>query len=76
MDFRAGYLTETTADGTQLTSWIEMQPKGFAGLAEPLIGSSLLRDVEASLAELKDLLEALNGAPVADRRPNISTTRR
>src|SRR6478735_7365964 len=39
MDFRAGYLTETTADGTELTSWIEMQPKGFAGLAERLIGS-------------------------------------
>ena len=76
MDFRAGYLTETTADGTKLTSWIEMQPKGFAGLAEPMIGSSLRRDVEVSLAELKDLLEALSGAPAADRRPNSSATRR
>ena len=66
MDFSAGYLTEATPEGggTRLTSWIEMQPRGFADLAEPLITSSLRRDVEANLAELKDLLEARGGAPV------------
>ena len=64
MDFRAGYLTEPVADGTQLTSWIEMQPRGFAGLAEPLIASGLRRDVEANLVELKDLLESAESARV------------
>lgn len=58
MEFKAGYLTESTAEGTKLTAWIEMQPKGFAGLAEPLIASSLKRDVLANLGKLKDLLES------------------
>ena len=58
MNFRAGYLTEAMpgGGGTRLTSWIEMQPRGFAGLAEPLIASSLRRDVKANLIELKALL--------------------
>ncbi|MCZ7570174.1 MAG: SRPBCC family protein [Ardenticatenaceae bacterium] len=57
MDFRAGYRTEPIAGGTKLTSWIEMQPKGFAGLAEPLIAASLRRELAANLGELKELLE-------------------
>lgn len=56
--FEAGYLTESSEVGTKLTSWIEMQPKGFAGLAEPLIASSLKREVQSNLSELKDLLES------------------
>jgi uncharacterized protein YndB with AHSA1/START domain len=58
MDLEASYLTESTVEGTKLTSMIEMQPRGFAGLAEPLIAASLRREMEASLGELKDLLES------------------
>lgn len=57
IDFEASYLTEATPEGTKLTSRIEMQPRGFAGLAEPLIAASLRREMKAGFAELKDLLE-------------------
>ena len=56
--FQHSYITESTAEGTKLTSRMEMQPKGFAGLAEPLIASSLKREFVANLGELKDLLES------------------
>jgi hypothetical protein len=35
-----------------------VQPKGFAGLAEPLIASSLKPDALANLGKLMDLLES------------------
>ncbi len=57
MDFAAGYPTTPTEGGTELSGWIEMQPKGFAGLTEPLIAASLRRDVQAALVTLKKLLE-------------------
>lgn len=49
---------EIAEQGTKLTSKIEMQPKGFISLAEPLISASLQRDVEASLNVLKNMLES------------------
>jgi uncharacterized protein YndB with AHSA1/START domain len=55
--FEASYLFESTAEGTKLTSKIEMQPGGFFGLAEPLIAASLRREMEAGGGDLKDLLE-------------------
>jgi uncharacterized protein YndB with AHSA1/START domain len=57
MAFAAGYVTEAAEGGTQLTAWIELQPQDVAGLSEPFIAESLSRDVEASLIELKELLE-------------------
>ena len=62
-DFQHSYLTEATTEGTKLTSRMEMRPNGLAGLAEPLIATSLRREMAASLSELKDLLE--NGVVVA-----------
>jgi uncharacterized membrane protein len=53
----ASYHFETIGKDTKLTSKIEMQPKGFVSLAEPLISASLQRDVEASLGFLKNMLE-------------------
>jgi uncharacterized protein YndB with AHSA1/START domain len=58
MDFEASYRTESVAEGTRLTSIIEMQPGRFISLAEPLIAASLRREMEAGLGELKDLLES------------------
>lgn len=58
MLIEVSYLFESTAEGTKITSKIEMQPGGFLfGLAEPLIAASLRRETEASAGELKDLLE-------------------
>ena len=54
----ASYQFETDEQGTKLTSKIDMQPKGFVSLAEPLISASLQRDVEASLNVLKNMLES------------------
>jgi hypothetical protein len=56
-EFQHSYLTETTTEGTKLTSRMEMRSKGLFGLAEPLIASSLRREFLASMGELKDLLE-------------------
>ena len=53
----ASYQFEPAENGMKLTSKIEMQPKGFVSLAEPLISSSLQRDVEANLNVLKNMLE-------------------
>jgi uncharacterized protein YndB with AHSA1/START domain len=57
MPLEASYLTESVPSGTKLTSKIEMQATGFIGLAEPLIGASLRREMDAAFGELKDLLE-------------------
>ena len=54
----ASYQFETAEQGTKFTSKIEMQPKGFVSLAEPLISASLQRDVEANLNVLKNMLES------------------
>jgi uncharacterized membrane protein len=54
----ASYQFEPAEMGTKLTLKIEMQPKGFVSLAEPLISASLQRDVQASLNVLKNMLES------------------
>lgn len=57
-DFKHSYITESTAEGTKVTSKMEMESKGLFGLAEPLITPSLRREFVASLGELKDMLES------------------
>ncbi len=57
MPFEFSYLTESTPTGTRLTGKMQMQAAGFMGLAEPLIGASLKREMSAGFGELKDLLE-------------------
>ena len=51
------FLFEPTAEGTKLTARLELQTSGLMGLAEPLIASSLKRDVDANYKILKNLLE-------------------
>jgi hypothetical protein len=57
IDFEASYLAEPAPEGTRLTSTIEMHPRGFTSLAEPLIAARLGQEMEAGLDELKELLE-------------------
>ena len=57
MPFEFSYLTEPTPTGTRITGRMQMQTSGFMGLAEPLIGASMKREMEAGFGELKDLLE-------------------
>jgi uncharacterized membrane protein len=54
----ASYEFEPAEKGTKLIAKIEMQPKGFVSLAEPLISAGLQRDVEANLIVLKNMLES------------------
>jgi Polyketide cyclase / dehydrase and lipid transport len=54
----ARYALLPTANGTQLTLFIEGEPGGFFKLAEPLVVSLAKRSYEADLHNLKDLLEA------------------
>ena len=58
MDFENSYLFEATDECTRLTSILEMQPKGFISLAEPLIDAGLKREMETAFGDLKDLLES------------------
>lgn len=59
MAAQAWYLIEPAGtDRARITSGIEIRPAGLFRLAEPLIGASLSRDVEANLGDLKGLLEA------------------
>jgi uncharacterized protein YndB with AHSA1/START domain len=57
MPIESSYLFEPTPEGTKVTSKVEMQPRGFISLAEPLIAANLRREMEAGFGELKDLLE-------------------
>jgi uncharacterized membrane protein len=52
------FLFESTAEGTRLTTRLELQTSGLMGLAEPLIASSLKREMDASFETLKDMLES------------------
>jgi uncharacterized membrane protein len=56
----ASYLFESTPHGTKVTSKIQLEFKGLTRLAEPLVTSSLIRDMETGFDKLKELLE--NGA--------------
>ena len=51
------YIFESTADGTRLTAMIQLKPEGFMRLMEPLMASSLQREMETHFRDLKDLLE-------------------
>jgi len=52
------FLFESTAEGTRLTSRLELQMSGLMGLAEPLIASGLKREMDANFGILKDMLES------------------
>jgi uncharacterized protein YndB with AHSA1/START domain len=54
----ASYLFEPMAEGTRLTSAIEMDASGLLSLAEPLIAAGLRREMRTAFRALKDLLES------------------
>ena len=56
--FEQSFLFEPTAEGTKLTTEIELRTVGFMGLAEPMIAGSLKREMEAAFGDLKDMLES------------------
>ena len=53
----ASYVFEGVAEGTRVTSTVEMDASGFLSLAEPLIAAGLRREMNAAIPVLKDLLE-------------------
>jgi uncharacterized membrane protein len=57
MPGEGSYFLESTPDGTRVTSRVEMRPRGFSRLAEPLVATSLRRQMTANLPVLKELLE-------------------
>lgn len=57
MPIESSYLFEAAPEGTKVTSTVEMHPRGFITLAEPLIAASLRREMEAAFGELQDVLE-------------------
>lgn len=56
--FEQSFLFESTAEGTRLTTRLELQTSGLMGLAEPLIASGVRREMDASFGDLKDMLES------------------
>lgn len=56
--FEEYFLFESTAEGTRLTSVLELQTGGLMGLADPLIAGSIKRQMDANFGDLKDLLES------------------
>jgi len=57
MPGEGSYFFESTPDGTRVTWRVEMRPRGFSRLAEPLVATSLRRQMAANLPVLKELLE-------------------
>lgn len=57
MPMETSHRFESTAEGTRLTTVIELHPGGFMGLAEPLLAANLRRWMETHFSDLKDLLE-------------------
>ena len=55
--FNAAYLVRPVAEGTHLTSVIQMQPEGLPAEIEAEMNNGLSREIEADLAVLKKLLE-------------------
>lgn len=55
--FEETFLFEPAAEGTRLTTELELHSVGIMGLAEPLIARSLKREMDADFGDLKDLLE-------------------
>jgi hypothetical protein len=58
MPMETSHRFESTAEGTELTTVIELHPGGFMGLAEPLLAANLRRWMEDNLGDLKELLES------------------
>jgi uncharacterized protein YndB with AHSA1/START domain len=56
--FEQSFLFESTAEGTRLTSILELQTGGLMGLADPLVSAGVKRAMDASFGDLKDLLES------------------
>jgi hypothetical protein len=52
------YLFEPVAEGTRLTSRLELETSGLMGLAKPLIASGVEREVDESFEILKKVLES------------------
>ena len=52
------YTMEPVGDSTRVTFTLEGEPGGFFRVAEPIVKRITLRQWEANLANLKDLLEA------------------
>jgi len=63
--FEQWYFFEPTAEGTRLTSKIQLHTGGLFGLAEPLIAASANREMEAAFGDLKGLLESHAYEPAA-----------
>jgi uncharacterized protein YndB with AHSA1/START domain len=61
----ASYFFEATADGTNVTSRVQMWPTGLAVLFQPWILRSLQREMKAGGLELKRQLESHDGAAPA-----------
>jgi polyketide cyclase/dehydrase/lipid transport protein len=63
------YLLERVNGSTRLTATGELDAHGFYKLAEPVIKRMATRELDASLANLKDLLETVDArAALADER--------
>jgi uncharacterized membrane protein len=62
--FEQSFIFESTAEGTRLTTRLELQTSGLMGLAEPLIASGVRREMDANFGDLKDMLET-RVAPVS-----------
>jgi hypothetical protein len=58
MPMQATYLFKSVAEGTRLTTTIELHPGGFMALAEPMIAASLRREMETDFDGLKDMLKS------------------
>ncbi len=56
--FEGGFLFEDVNGGTKVTMHAEGEPGGFFKLAEPLAARMVRRQLETSLNNLKDVLEA------------------
>jgi uncharacterized membrane protein len=56
--FKQTFLFESTADGTRLTSRFELHMGGIMALAEPLMASSVRRELAADFSRLKEVIES------------------
>ena len=56
--FEEIYLFEPTLNGTKLSTFFELHTSGLMGLAEPMIESSLKREMDADFGNLKEILES------------------
>ena len=62
--FEQTYLFESTAEGTRLTSRLDLETSGLMGMAKPLIASGVKREVDESFDLLKNMLES-RGVPAS-----------